>query len=99
MTIPLLTAAELFDVVKEHKEVWEKHLRYTAAGFYWSEPVPCKHAELILLALFTLAAECGVRQNESGGWITHGWRVPMEASDHPLRAAVAAYKKGRANGL
>jgi hypothetical protein len=104
MTIPPLTAAELFDIVKDCPEVWRDsehtELWYNEDDkvFAWKKSyIYDGQAALILLALFTLAAECGVSYND----VTRRWYavdVSGEVEDtgtdvHPLRAAVAAYKK------
>jgi hypothetical protein len=109
MTIPPLTASELFDLVKEHGEMYEHVLFYQpptpnrtpglgcwrGAGSNWF--IRDEIAALTLLALFALAAECGVGYND----VTRRWYavdVNGEVEDtgtdvHPLRAAVAGYKK------
>ncbi len=107
MTIPLLTAAELFDVVKDCPEVWatkDSGLIYRVESDYWEHDddwISPKIATLTLLALFTLAAECGVAldtdgEHEQGKWFAFGAEVVERGHDHPLRAAKAAYenKKG-----
>jgi hypothetical protein len=109
MTIPPLTAAELFDIVKDCPEVWRDsehtELWYNEDDkvFAWKKSyIYDGQAALILLALFTLAAECGVVHRGTPGdeewWMAFG---PYAESDrtranHPLRAAKAAYenKKG-----
>jgi hypothetical protein len=109
MTIPPLTAAELFDVVKDCPEVWatkDSGLIYRVESDYWEHDddwISPKIATLTLLALFTLAAECGVNSCSfsSGHPTVWGaftnldplWVQRGAENTHPLSAAVAAYKK------
>jgi hypothetical protein len=99
MTTPPLTASELFDIVKDCPEVYEKHLYmqprlgWRQAGTNWR--IPDDIATLTLLALFTLAAECGVEPASNGQFMAFCYAPDHDSvwADHPLRAAKAAYKK------
>lgn len=66
-----LTAAEQYELVKDHPDVWDKTLAYIPASTKklsefaaWRysdwEPLPNDISTLTLTALFMLAAECGV---------------------------------------
>ena len=72
-TMKELTAAEQYELVKGHPEVWDKTLAYIPASTKklsefaaWRysdwEPLPDDISTLTLCALFMLAAECGVRK-------------------------------------
>jgi len=105
MTIPPLTAAELFDIVKEHDEVFRDTMYYSPSTRTWrgkgtNWAIRDDIATLTLLSLFTLAAECGIMESRVGPGVFMAFGVtPQEDLEvlgrgpHPLIAAKAAYEK------
>lgn len=98
-----MTSAELYELVKGHEDVWGETMQYEAVrGTYmffekkWGVASSSQAAELMLIALFALATECGVHEypadHKSAIFAayraTHRW--PIGHGPNPLAALVNA---------
>lgn len=99
-----MTAAELYELVKDDPEVWGTDLSYAYPNWLDATrfPVLTEVAELALEALYARATGCGVREDQpDDGRPTFVWfdgdSVSPKRYHIRLAALVAAYRANKEN--